>query len=131
MTFPGLRSLSPPSPRPIPDDVGDPRRQEDGSWVLTPELAEAVERSLIDYRRYPDKCQALLAEQARLGEKRAEVAVRVAMSECVAERIGQQAERMEDAGVPLWEVVLVGVGAGVGGVVVGVVVGFLASRTSN
>lgn len=40
---------------------------------------------LIDYRRYPEKCQALLREQAGIGERRAEAAVRVALSEWVVE----------------------------------------------
>lgn len=37
--------------------------------------------------------------------------------------MSQRAELIEGAGVPLWEVVLVGVGAGVGGVLMGIVVG--------
>lgn len=124
--LPPVEVLVPPPIKEIPAQIPGPVQQADGSWVLSAELAEAVELSLIDYRRYPEKCQALLREQAEVGERRAEAAVSVALSECVVEKVEQRAELVEDAGMPVWEVVLIGVGAGVGGVLVGIVIGLVA-----
>lgn len=63
---------------------------------------------MIDYRRFPEKCQAVIREQAAIGEGRVQAAVRIATSKCAAEYLRQAAEGVEDASMPTWQVGLIG-----------------------
>jgi ElaB/YqjD/DUF883 family membrane-anchored ribosome-binding protein len=126
--LPALDLVPPPAIIQIPAALPSAVQRVDGSWVIPPDLAEATERILIDYRHFPDACAASIRAQAEIGETRAAQAVKVATSRCVAEHVRRRADGVGQGadGVPWWQVGLGVAAAGVAGLLLGVVLGMLA-----
>jgi hypothetical protein len=111
--------LPPPEVLSIPDTIPRGVRQPDGTWLLPPELAEAVEIRLLHYAEMPAACGAVIAEQAELGSRETEAATRVADARCRQQLVDL---RVEEARLwEPWEVALIVVG----GIVLGAGLGFI------